>query len=432
MPTPTLAAPVRGRRPVAAGPSTPSEPPSAPHVVPTAGSEQHPLSPSFPSMEVLSAAAAEQERWLRSGSEYIGRRCLRCSGEREVTGRIEAWLPEEDGAPALWRCRHDDGDEEDLDEAEVRAALAAAGSEHAGSNPNAPTPAAASAAGLVSVSPNRPSRGSPGSVRSRRPASASLVQAIAMCQHKQRVVAERRAQAKSICAALVGKRVIVQWNEDEAYAGEAAVDADGSHPTSGEQTILVKYDDGEEIEETIEPHKFREIPKAYKYPACETCGGDELARLRFCEGCEAAHHEGCAMHAISVQCGRNALLRKEWFCTKCTAKQADCKACKGGRCAHTCEDGPWRVRHARYGKGGNQPRTPGATWCRPTAYRLPRLLGSSSRAHAHTRTLSFGGGLQEEKWSAEEDENLRLLVERQVKSSLSQVPQRVGTHYHTR
>jgi hypothetical protein len=290
-------------------------------------------------------------------------------------------------------------DAEGAGPAEALAQLAlVAESEKLGSSRNVSASAAASAAGVGTADPGS-------SARRRRPVSASLVQAIAMCQHKQRIMAERRAQAKSTCAALLGKRVIVQWNKDEAYAGEAA----GSASTLGEQTMLVKYDDGEEMWETVEPNKFREIPQECQTPACATCGGDDLASLQFCAGCEAAHHESCAMHAISIQCGGKATFAKEWFCDKCTAKQAGCKACKGGRSSHTCEDGPWRVRHSRYGKG-IQPRTPGA------AYRLPHLPGSSPRAR--TNRLSFGGFLsQEEMWSPEEDANLRLLVERQVKLS---------------
>ena len=351
-------------------------------------------------LAAAAAAVAAAGRALDWGALQLGWQIIDCArGSRSL-------MPEFDSEPALWRCRYDGGDVENLVETKVRGAAAAAQSQPASLASKSSAPAADPVSAEAATTANSPSPG--GSCRKRRPASASLVQAIAMCQHNQRIMAERRAQAKSICAALLGKRVIVQWKKDEAYAGEAAA---GSSPTSGEYTILVKYDDGEEIWETVEPGKFREIPSAHQHPACETCGGDDLAKLQFCAGCEAAHHEDCEMHAVSIICGRKTTLQKEWYCGKCTAKQAGCKACKGGHSTHTCDDGPWRVRHSRNSKS-IWSRTPGAARRRPSAYRLPNIPGSSPRSRGHTRALSFGGNLLEEKWTPEEDDTLRLLVER--------------------
>lgn len=353
-----------------------------------------------------------EEEFTRAAAALAQRASVEAAQNASLA-EVLAQLAAQSGAnPPAETLRQSDAEGADPGEALAQLALVAQ-SEKSGLSPKSPTSgAAASAVDVGTADPNSPSHGSPGSSsRRRRPVSASLVQAIAMCQHKQRILAERRAEAKSTCEALLGKRVIVQWNKDEAYAGEAG---GGSPSTSGEQTMLVKYDDGEEIWETIEPNKFREIPESCKNPVCVTCGDDDLARMQFCAGCEAAHHEGCAMHAMSIQRDRKRTPRKEWYCDKCTGKQAGCKACKGGRSSHTCEDGPWRVHHSRYGKS-IQPRTPGA------AYRLPHLPGSSPRAR--TNRLSFGRFLsQEEMWRPEEDANLRLLVERQVKLFCETLP----------
>ena len=311
-------------------------------------------------------------------------------------------------------------------------------------------PAAAAAAGASPVAT------SGGTLRRRRPASAALVQAIAMAQHTQRVVAERRAAAAAASASLLGKRVIVRWNEDESYAGEAAEVADADHENAGAggvPTMRVLYDDGEEIWETIEPGKFREIPEIHcsadpddpEPLACQTCGnGELLGTLHFCNGCDGAHHERCGIRGVSVQ--RNRDVRTEWYCEECTEKQGDCKACRGGHCGHTCDEGRWRIRHSRRSSVAGS-KKPGARWTPsglaggrrrpPSAYRLP--MGSPSpRPSPRARSLSWhstaggaaagdaaaaaaaaaggeGGApmiISAETWSATEDADLRSIVER--------------------
>ena len=351
-----------------------------------------------------------KERWLRSGSDFIGQRCLRYFDDRPVQAKIVSWLPAagSDEEP-YWRCRHDDGDEEDLDEGEVRVALAAEQSATPVLLQPAPAPSGSSAGS---------------SFRRRRPASASLVQAIAMCQHTQRVVAERRAQARSVATSLLGNRVIVQWNTDEAYAGEVA---EVSDLAAAEPTVLVRYDDGEQVWESVEdPKKFRIIPAGATHLACETCGSSEaLARLHFCLGCDAPHHEGCSMQSVTVAVQRagsgKATTRKNWYCGECTAKQGACTACRGAHCSHTCLEGPWRICHPRAPKRttvrqARRRTAAGATRRQLSAYRLPTSPSSTPRARARARTFPFGGAQsqQEDKWSAEEDENLRILVERHV------------------
>jgi hypothetical protein len=63
---------------------------------------------------------------LATGHVYIGRRVARLFGRRLVLGTIARWLPgcKASGAPALFRAIHDDGDEEDLEEAEAAQAIA--------------------------------------------------------------------------------------------------------------------------------------------------------------------------------------------------------------------------------------------------------------------------------------------------------------------
>ena len=73
-------------------------------------------------------AAGDKIIWLPTGSQWLGRRVRRHHKGRAVDGLLTAWVPEVPGVPedaALWRMVHDDGDLEDLEEAEVHEALAA-------------------------------------------------------------------------------------------------------------------------------------------------------------------------------------------------------------------------------------------------------------------------------------------------------------------
>ena len=72
----------------------------------------------------------EAIEWRSEGHEWIGCRVARrFDGEEEgaaattALGKIVAWVPEEGEDEALWHMVHDDGDEEDLDEGEMREAL---------------------------------------------------------------------------------------------------------------------------------------------------------------------------------------------------------------------------------------------------------------------------------------------------------------------
>ena len=71
--------------------------------------------------------------WLHSpafkttGHHWLGERIARHFDGFSVpsAGRVVSWVPANpsEGDQALWHVRHNDGDEEDLDEAEMKAAL---------------------------------------------------------------------------------------------------------------------------------------------------------------------------------------------------------------------------------------------------------------------------------------------------------------------
>ena len=75
--------------------------------------------------------------YLTAGNEHLGKRVLRTfkgrgrGAERKVWGDVVGWLPAAGDDEALWRVRHSDGDEEDLDEGELTESLAAAKEEAA-------------------------------------------------------------------------------------------------------------------------------------------------------------------------------------------------------------------------------------------------------------------------------------------------------------
>lgn len=69
--------------------------------------------------------ASEGFKWRSEGSEYVGQRVLRKFGRhRHATGVVKGWVPaDENEGLTLWHVIHDDGDEEDLDETEVKRAI---------------------------------------------------------------------------------------------------------------------------------------------------------------------------------------------------------------------------------------------------------------------------------------------------------------------
>eukprot|EP00966_Prymnesium_polylepis_P302382 6985880-Prymnesium_polylepis.1 len=76
--------------------------------------------------EAEGEAEGDGIEWLSSGHELLGARVARPFGKRCALGTISKWVDadEAEGDPALFRAEHDDGDEEDLEEEEVRAAVA--------------------------------------------------------------------------------------------------------------------------------------------------------------------------------------------------------------------------------------------------------------------------------------------------------------------
>jgi hypothetical protein len=70
-----------------------------------------------------SGAAASQIRWLAKGHEWIGAKIRRVFRGEGINGNIVKWARSQGADAALWHARHEDGDEEDLNEAEVREAI---------------------------------------------------------------------------------------------------------------------------------------------------------------------------------------------------------------------------------------------------------------------------------------------------------------------
>ena len=94
-----------------------------PVTVPTKKESTTPTSRPKPAVVAApTPAAAEQaSEWLTTGSKYIGRYVKRKFGKQNpVIGVIVGWLPADGEDIALWHVEHVDGDEEDLDELEVK------------------------------------------------------------------------------------------------------------------------------------------------------------------------------------------------------------------------------------------------------------------------------------------------------------------------
>ena len=71
-------------------------------------------------------AAAEDEddeEWLTAGSDWLGKRVVRVFDGVRFIGQVISWVPaNDDGDPPLWKIKHDDGDEEDLEECVIHPA----------------------------------------------------------------------------------------------------------------------------------------------------------------------------------------------------------------------------------------------------------------------------------------------------------------------
>ena len=80
----------------------------------------------------VAASSGGGETWLESGHVWLGQRLRRffdrdSVGDQVSDARCVKWLPADaaNDEPALWHVQHDDGDEEDLEEHEMREAIAA-------------------------------------------------------------------------------------------------------------------------------------------------------------------------------------------------------------------------------------------------------------------------------------------------------------------
>ena len=76
------------------------------------------------SKKKLDPQLADAQQQMQSSGPHVGSRVRRHFPDDGVFGGVvTGYLPAEGEDSALWRVRHDDGDEEDLDEAEVRVAI---------------------------------------------------------------------------------------------------------------------------------------------------------------------------------------------------------------------------------------------------------------------------------------------------------------------
>ena len=78
--------------------------------------------------EAERAAASTKSQWLSTGNEYIGKRVRRFFPDYpSADGVVKKWRPptEDEDGTVQFHVEHDDGDEEDLDEGELKAGIKA-------------------------------------------------------------------------------------------------------------------------------------------------------------------------------------------------------------------------------------------------------------------------------------------------------------------
>jgi hypothetical protein len=70
------------------------------------------------------AKTSDEIPWQTSGHDWIGQRVLRpFAGHDPAVGTVISWVPRDGDDDPLWHVLHDDGDEEDLEEFEMKEAL---------------------------------------------------------------------------------------------------------------------------------------------------------------------------------------------------------------------------------------------------------------------------------------------------------------------
>lgn len=84
------------------------------------GERESALKAAIKARFTITPPSAEYEK---TGSEYIGKSVKRFFKKKLVLGRIVSWLPPNEEDEALWHVIHADGDEEDLEEHEVKQFL---------------------------------------------------------------------------------------------------------------------------------------------------------------------------------------------------------------------------------------------------------------------------------------------------------------------
>jgi hypothetical protein len=78
---------------------------------------------------------------LTAGSDWLGKRVVRVFDGVRFIGQVISWVPaNDDGDPPLWKIKHDDGDEEDLEECVIHPAPSRPMPCHVAPNPTAHQP----------------------------------------------------------------------------------------------------------------------------------------------------------------------------------------------------------------------------------------------------------------------------------------------------
>ena len=83
-----------------------------------------PTASSSTSSSSRAAPKRGQTKWLTSGHKWLGAHVWRVFDGEGVSGTVVKWARAQGDDDAVWHVRHEDGDEEDLDEPEMHQAIA--------------------------------------------------------------------------------------------------------------------------------------------------------------------------------------------------------------------------------------------------------------------------------------------------------------------
>jgi hypothetical protein len=239
--------------------------------------------------------------WLSSGSKHIGKKIVRIFPKHSyVNATIIGWLPPDGADPPLWRCQHDDGDDEDLEEFEVEQGLKNASI----SSRHSPKKAKTSAQKKNSAESSRPKKAS----------SPKLGEAVSS------------GQWMKTGHAFIGRRVRRHFNGHGTTDGIITM----YMPKGGSDPALwhVVHEDGDE-----EDLELKEVEEAFKLvrhkknendnpvlatavagtPICLICfiqADSEKDPIISCKECNVSVHQDC--YGMVKRKGKGP-----WLCARC-------------------------------------------------------------------------------------------------------------------